>query len=101
MEETKVLDQELVENVAENIEENAPEMVETAAEAIKTVKESNLNAGAIVLLVITCIGLLASGGWIVFGVIFLVKKIKAAKAKADVQAEVADDVIEAEDELLE
>lgn len=71
MEETKVFEE--VGNVVmdEGVQEAAKDVV---VETVKTA--AKINPWAVVLLIIAGIGLIATGGWIVFAIIFLVKFLK-------------------------
>ena len=80
MEEVKVLD-EAVETVAEQVNENT---VDTAVEAGKAAIDvaKKLDIWSVIFIILLAIGLIASGGWIVWAIIKLVKFIKAKKAAA-------------------
>ena len=80
MEENKVLD-EAVETVAEQVNEDT---VDTAVEAGKAAIDAakKLDIWSVIFIILLAIGLIASGGWIVWAIIKLVKFIKAKKAAA-------------------
>lgn len=71
MEETKVFEE--VGNVVmdEGVQEAAKDVV---VETVKTA--AKINPWAVVLLIIAGLGLIATGGWVVFAIILLVKFLK-------------------------
>ena len=86
---------ETVEDVVtdEGIQEAAKEVV---VETVKTA--AKVSPWAVALLIIAGIGLIASGGWIVVGIIWLVKFLKKKFAKAAPQQ---DDNAEIDDKFFE
>ena len=80
MEENKDLVEETVEQAAESINENAEVAVEAGKAIIDEAKKMDI--WSLILIIIAAVGLAATGGWIVYLVVFFVKKIKAKKAAA-------------------
>lgn len=95
MEENKVLVEEAVENVAETVNENAEVAVEAGKAAIKAA--AAMDIWSVILIVLAVMGLLASGGWVVYLIIKIVKKVKAKKAAA-IQPKDNDVFVEADDD---
>lgn len=102
MEENKILDNEVVTGVAEEVVENAPELAEKTKESLEAVRSNTNDTWAKVFIILFCIfGVLAIVG-IPFVVIFIKDKIKEAKSKkaakiAETEAvpeEIVEDVIE-------
>ena len=81
MEENKVLD-EAVETIAEQVNEDT---VDTAVEAGKAAIDAakKLDIWSVIFIIVLVIGMIFTGAWIVVGIIFLVKKIKAKKAAVE------------------
>ena len=80
MEENKVLVEEAVENAAETVNENVEVAVEAGKAAVKAA--TAMDIWSVILIVLAVMGLLASGGWVVYLIIKIVKKVKAKKAAA-------------------
>lgn len=96
MEENNVL----VEEVKDQVSEHSEEIKDAGHKVVEAAKNGNVLS--IILLVVLGIGLVATGGWVVFLGIFLYKKIKAKldakKAENDsikekAEEELKDDVI--------
>lgn len=96
MEENKVL----VEEVKDQVTEHSEELADAGHKVIEAAKNGNVLS--IILLVVLGIGLVATGGWVVFLGIFLYKKIKAKLAankaenesiKEKAEEELKDDVV--------
>lgn len=94
MEETKILE-ETVETVADQVnEETVDQAVEAGKAAIDAAKKLDIWSKIFIILLI--IGMILTGAWIVVGIIFLVRKIKAKKAAA-VEPKNNDVFVEAEE----
>lgn len=97
MEENKTMVTEETMEMAESIKEEAAETAKEVAEkAIEAAK--GRDPLSIILLVVAAIGLLATGGWVVWLAIKIVKKIKAKinDSKVTVKEEFSDEKPEEE-----
>lgn len=98
MEENKILE-ETVETVADHVnEEVIDQAVDAGKAAIDVAKKMDI--WSIIFIILLAIGMIASGGWVVWLVIKIVKKIKAKKAAA-VEANDNDVFVEVEEDFDE
>ena len=94
MEENKILE-ETVETVADQVnEETVDQAVEAGKAAIDAAKKMDI--WSVIFIILLAIGLIASGGWVVWLTIKIDKKIKAKKAAA-VEPKDNDVFVEAEE----
>ena len=89
---------EVTEEVLENVaaEEVLTDVADKAVETIESVADEN-NALSIILIVVAAIGLIATGGWVIWLGFFIAKKIKAKIAASKVEIVEEDDFFEEEE----